>query len=438
MRLALLHWVCLWGLMVCIADRAEAGSEHTTPPDSVQNIRGTEQPLPNKVSPLRYAARGLLFVPYAAVETAIWPITTLARLNEEHHLVTKAADLMTFHPGSYRTTVGPMFGFESSLGISAVGLNIRGRDWLGTGTDLKLGLGYVNSDRNLAAGGFEHEGDHVEWSVSARQEQLEDRPFYGIGPGSPEQRTDYNARMRLLEAEVTGWPQSTWKPTLSVYLRDLDLSRSSSATSMSDVFPEIFAASENGRYTGTELGLAYDTRNADDYSSQGVLVQALGGHNHSLLSEDADYWNYQGELQKFFGLRNGSRSFMFRVFAEGIEPDGDGDLPLAELPRLGGKTGLRGYSRFRFADHRSLELNFAYRYPVTNRVLGEVFVDWGSVAPTWQELSLSHTDPSLGFGLMFNSKYGPLFSFHVAGNSESIQVAVSTTSIFKTGSRRKP
>jgi len=410
----------------------------TTRPVAPEALRGTEQPLPHHVSPLRHAARGVLMVPYAGVRVAMWPLTTFARLNEQHRLVSRLGKLITFHPGPFRSTIGPLLGYQSSLGWSTLGINVRGRDWLGTGADLKMGLGYVNRRRSLVAVGFENEGERLHWELAVRQEYLEDRPFYGLGPDSPEHRTDYNARLRLVEAELTGMPNAAVSPTLSLYLRDLELRESSSETSMSDQFADEFATSRNGRYAGAEAELTRDTRNARAYSNRGGMVRAQAGRHFGIEAGNTDYWSYEGELQVFKGLMGGSRSLMFRAFAQGVEQEGGGALPISELPRLGGRTGLRGFSRNRFADRRSMLLTAAYRYPVTARVTGEVFVDWGTVAPAWSELALSDAEPSVGMGLMLSSKYGPLLSFHVAGSREGVQVAVGTTSIFKTGSRRKP
>jgi hypothetical protein len=405
---------------------------------AVHDLRGTVEPLRNEVSPARRAARALLFVPYAAYRVATWPVSGLTYLQDRHRLAQRLGSLLTLSSGPYHTSVGPLFDYESSLGVAAVGLNVRNRDWWGSGLDLKLGLGYVNDQRFLLAAGLAQEDGSVIWEFDCRREQMEERPFYGLGPRSPDRETEYDAALRLAELTLAPNHEGRLRPELVLYARDLRLHPGREEPSVAVAFPDLFATARRVQYAGCEASLAYDTRNLRDYSTRGGLVRLRGGWNESRLNGDADYKHYSAELQHFFDLYGGSRVLALRAFAEGVEPVGAGELPLTELARLGGKTGLRGYGRFRFADRRSLVLTVAYRYPVTARVQGELFVDWGSVAPTWDRLSLGDIDPSVGLGLMYSCRGDPLFTLQVAVGPEDVQVTVGTASIFKIRSRRKP
>jgi len=401
-------------------------------------LRGTEEPLPHRVSPLRHAGRGVLFVPYTALRVGMWPMTKLVYLEERHHLSRTLLGLLTVTSGPYDSSIGPLFQFESSLGVTVLGMNVRGNDWLHTGLDLKLGLGYVNSSKYLLAAGLEHDHGPVEWEAAFHREQLHDRPFHGVGPHSGSEPADYGAALRLAEINVEANSDGTWRPELTLYGRDVKLLPADEDLSLHEAFPDLFDTARRVRYLGVEAGLTYDTRNCRDYSNRGWLARLRGGWNDSRRFGDADYRHYNAELQHFVDLYHGSRVLLLRAYAEGVVPESDGELPLTELARLGGKTGLRGYGRSRFADRRSLVLTAAYRYPVTARVQGEIFVDWGSVAPTWDKLSLGDIDPCAGLGLVVGLRETPLFTFQVAFSHEDVQFAVGTTSFFKTRTRRKP
>lgn len=404
---------------------------------AADTLRGTEAPLPHRVSPLHHAARGMLFVPYTALRVAVWPVSRLAYLDERYHLVRTLGSLVTFTSGPYRSSVGPLFNFESSLGVTVLGLNVRGRDWLGSGLDLKLGLGYVNKRKYLLAAGLERDEGPVRWEALFHREQMDERHFHGVGPRSSPEQADYGAELHLVEIIAAANPEGTLKPELTLYVRDVRLLAADEDLSVSEAFPDLFDVARQVRYAGVEAGLAYDTRNCRDYSNRGGLVRLRGGWNDSRRFGDADYRHYSAELQYFIDLYHGSRVLLLRGHAEGVVPEGDGELPLTELARLGGRTGLRGYGRSRFADRRSLVLTAAYRYPVTARVQGELFVDWGSVAPTWDKLSLGDIDPCAGLGLAVGLRETPLFTLQVAFSHEDVQVAVGTTSIFKTRTRRQ-
>jgi len=432
--LAALSWSCT----ALAATAPETAAVDTTRVAAGDPLRGTLDPLPHRVSPLRHAARGVLFVPYAALRVAAWPVSRLAYLEERHHLVWTLASLVTFTSGPYRSSLGPLFDFESSLGITALGVNVRGRDWLYSGLDLKLGLGYVNQRKYLLAAALERDEGPVHWEALFHREQMDERHFHGVGPHSSPDEADYGAELHLAQITVAANPGGTLQPELTLYGRDVRLLAADEDLSVSQAYPDHFATARQVRYVGIETGLAYDTRNRRDYSNRGGLVRLRGGWNDSRRHGDADYRHYSAELQYFVDLYRGSRVLLLRGYAEGVEPEGDDELPLTELARLGGKTGLRGYSRFRFADRRSLVLTAAYRYPVTARVQGELFVDWGSVAPTWDKLSLGDIDPCAGLGLVVGMREDPLFTFLLAFSPEDVQVAVGTTSIFKTRTRRQP
>ena len=80
-------------------------------------------------------------------------------------------------------------------------------------------------------------------------------------------------------------------------------------------------------------------------------------------------------------------------------------------------------------------ISLDYRYPITNRVQGFIFGDWGSVAQEWSKLRLADVDPAFGIGLNLFG-VGPPMVLHLAYSPEGYQVYIGRETVFSNESRR--
>ena len=374
---------------------AAADSVSVVPPG--QSLRGTEQPLQRRASPVRYAGRAILFVPYAGIMVVAWPTEKLIEVSERWKLNQRLSRLMVW--GGKGGQVRLAFGYESSLGLSIAGVEATSRDFIHEGATLRLDLAYLNKDKYLAQIYYRSPESMLQLETFARFERKEDRPFFGVGPDSPNIKYATNRQRVVGEASMYLRPWKSAYVVLTGYGRAQDLSDPGSGLSVRDGFPLLFSQAETSEYVGGELDLVIDKRNNGIYSTSGAFLRLLGGYNEALEDTDESYSHFAAEFQGFVNLYRHTRSLFFRAFVAGIDADNLARVPYTEWERVGGKTGGRGYARYRFADRSQLLLTGAYRYRVTGVVQGVLFSDWGVVARDVEDLRLADLDPSVGIAI---------------------------------------
>ena len=95
-----------------------------------------------------------------------------------------------------------------------------------------------------------------------------------------------------------------------------------------------------------ELELRWDSRRTADpfepdwIRSLGSLAAISGGYVHQFDNLSA-FWHYRADFQHFFRLGQGPRVLVARLHGEGVTGSID-EVPITELPYLGGGTFLRG------------------------------------------------------------------------------------------------
>lgn len=186
---------------------------------------------------------------------------------------------------------------------------------------------------------------------------------------------------------------------------------------------------------GGELDLILDRRNNGVYSTNGVLVRVVGSYNEALEDNDESYSQFSAEFQGFVNLYRHTRSLFFRAYVADIDTDDIARVPYTEWERFGGKTGGRGYQRYRFADESQLLLTAAYRYRVTEHVQGVLFSDWGTVARSVEKLRLSDIDPSVGIALVAGRDQARL-RMHAAYSPEGWEFFIGNETLLIFKSRR--
>jgi hypothetical protein len=219
------------------------------------------------------------------------------------------------------------------------------------------------------------------------------------------------------------------------YAREQKLFDPGDGLPVRDGFPVLFAQAEKSQYAGAELAFVLDNRNAGFYSTSGGVIRLTGGYNHAFEGDDLNYTFYDIDVQKYINLYRQTRAIGLFAFATSVESDDPIRVPYTEYERLGGKTGARGYTRYRFVDKKYLLLAASYRWRVTEMVLGRLFVDWGTVASEWDKIRLADISPSVGFG-MSAGRSNQRFDFHVAWSEEGYEFYVGTTRFSDYKSRR--
>jgi len=435
-----LAWLIVAIVAIAVAPSVAAGDEQSAQAlDSLaveagaQSLRGTTEPIKRHTTATQQVGRALLFVPYAGLRVIAWPIEALLEINESWEIAKRLGSLAIW--SDKQTDVRLLYGYESSLGLSLFGLQATSYDRIESGSKLRVSAAYLNNDNSLAAFRFATTPKRLHYELFGRVERTENRPFYGVGPESPDDRHAANRRRMLGEVSVHFNPRDPFLVSITGYAREERLSDPSNNTPVSEGFPTLFARASKTQYTGVEASVALDTRNEGFYSTSGSLVRFTGGYNESWENGDEDYYHYSIDIGTFINLYRETRALGLFVFADGVEADDISSVPYTEFERLGGRTGGRGYARYRFVDQTQLLLIASYRYRATNFVMARMFVDWGTVAPDWDSIDLSDIDPSVGFGLSLG-RDDRRVDFHVGHSREGFEFFIGNQTFSDLKSRR--
>jgi hypothetical protein len=176
------------------------------------------------------------------------------------------------------------------------------------------------------------------------------------------------------------------------------------------------------RHLYGELELAWDGRRRDSpwdapsVASGGTLVRAFGGFSHRLDEHD-DFWHYGGELQHYLRLGYGPRVLVTRFHGEAVTGNLD-QVPITELPLLGGSAFLRGYPYARFRDRIALVGSLQYMWSLMSYASAFVFTDFGRVFRAWSDLTVEDLHVGYGIGLELYGRRSFLVDLSVASSSD--------------------
>ncbi len=216
--------------------------------------------------------------------------------------------------------------------------------------------------------------------------------YYGIGPDSGLEE-DYTPN----EARIT--VSAGWRVAPSLYVGPVyrfAFSSLADTTQGGALAGGGVPGSGDFASSGGGLLAIWDSRDSAIYPRAGRLVEV----------EAAGYPRPLGSTGDWVSLRLDARSYhrLLRdhvIALQAVAELTGGDVPLRELPRLGGESLLRGYYDGRFRDKTMVALQTEYRFPIVWRFGGVVFAGVGQVAETPADLSLDSLKVAGGAGLRF-------------------------------------
>jgi Omp85 superfamily domain len=400
-----------------------------------KEIRGTVEPIPRQYTSWGKLQRNLGFVPYGLLELTVRPVVAIVRTNELYHITRRLAQVLIWDVDPIDSRIAARFGYESGFGLTVLGVHVSSRDWFGSGLDYDFKTGYLSKRNNLLSFEFSKDVGNRRFEFLSRLEHKDDRPFYGLGANSPHHRFDAHRRLLLQELSAQYSPVGPVAMKLTGYMHQSDLDNPDDGPVVSAQFPNQFARAEYSAYRGLEAGLTVDTRNDGDFSTRGSLAHFVYGYNDATSGGDESYLHYSAEIQRFQKVYRHDRSIVVRGFMEGVIADDDDRLPYTELSNLGGRDCLRGFSRDRFTDTHAILLTTEYRYPVTSKIQGRLFGDWGRVMRGWDKLRLEDLAWSYGLALAIRFHDTPVTA-QVAHSREGTQFYLGTALMFSMKSRR--
>ncbi len=149
---------------------------------------------------------------------------------------------------------------------------------------------------------------------------------------------------------------------------------------------------------GVGLTLQYDSRDIVVNAWEGVFANIAATFYTPGLGSDNSYQIYLLDLRHYRQIHRQGRTMAFRYKGR----FGFGNVPWAEMTRLGGSRELRGYIKGQYRDVDGMHLTAEYRHMFRNK-LGELsphgFTTWvggGSIFDGFD--NMDHWLPNFGFG----------------------------------------
>jgi outer membrane protein assembly factor BamA len=185
---------------------------------------------------------------------------------------------------------------------------------------------------------------------------------------------------------------------------------------------------DGSRYVRLGLILDYDSRNSGGQPSKGIhvltrTVRYIGTNR----SEDLGYLETKVDFRHYLNVWK-NRILATRLFVQRFDADNSNKLatPANLISRLGGASGLRGYSGGRFIDNDLALASVEWRFPVWKILDGFAFLDEGRV---YEEITDSKVFKgwkySAGFGLRVWNVQEVSFSSTVAFSDEGSKIYVA-------------
>jgi hypothetical protein len=351
-------------------------------------------------SALRQVGRGALFLPKLAVEVAFAPVRAGVWAYERYHLKERMFAIFFNDAG----TIGlfPVAALESQYGVT-VGARFVHRDLFGARERLGLHAGAGGRFRQIMSAKL-RSGDRFGRRFALELDgEFERRPkdaFYGIGnanAGALVEQADSAVEGRFRQQLVRAAAIADVRVAGNLHLRgagavaDFELGRSDVGPPIDELYPmETMVGFDGFRHVYSELELRWDTRrNASHWEAPSVratgwLLAGFAGRV-TALDDGADYWRFGTDLQRFVKIGQGPRVISGRIYTEAVSGTLD-EVPFTQLPRLGGKTLLRGYALDRFRDRVAAVGSIEYAWDLSRIISASTFVDAGRVFPSVRDV----------------------------------------------------
>lgn len=223
--------------------------------------------------------------------------------------------------------------------------------------------------------------------------------FYGTGPDSPKaDETQFTYEKKELQFILGRGFTKHWVMELHYLLKNVYYSK----IQRNQLFSELLETVGEQYSPYASLVLHYDTSDSRIHPIKGssILLQSDLA-TRFLGNKNASFYRLTVEVRKFLLLFGKKDVLALRSLIQKI---GGSDIPLFEMPVLGGGsplTAMRGFKMNRFIDKGKWLFNAEYRFPLWKKLGGNLFVEAGSVWPAFSKIEFKQTKVDAGWGLRY-------------------------------------
>jgi hypothetical protein len=256
--------------------------------------------------------------------------------------------------------------------------------------------------------------------------------YYGLGPDSPHDRTNYRMKQAAvggaLDARPGGYTVFGASATYEDYTMESGLG---GQPSIEEVFTPATAPGlgASPAYIHTSASGGIDWRPSPGYARRGGLYEVTY-HNYADRKDTYSFDRLDGEVVQHIPLLR--ENWVLSLHGRVQTTLGDDDLvPYFMLPSLGSGSTLRGYGSWRFRDRHSILTSGEFRWIPSRLALDmAVFYDAGKVASRREDLSLRHLRHDIGVGVRFHSPIATPLRIELARGNEGLKIVFSGGAAF--------
>lgn len=371
-------------------------------------------------------ARAFLAIPRAVLDLVFLPLRGAADLLDEHRVVEHTLDIL--YNDARTAALYPIVFKEPEYPLS-FGIGAFHRDVLGHGESLDgrvLVSSIIEYSADLSFDAYRFLGAPAWVEADLRLDRGASLLFAGIGHLPTPDRRPRGRRLGPREAAVESWMRENRIHgrlrsgvslgeggrlgrvglTGTVNHRQLEPNASQDEPSVDEVYDtsRLVGFEEAQTIAGLDVDMVVDTRDRAGLTREGTLFQAYAG-GVPPRSNRSGWLRYGVDWSAWVNVYR-ERILGFRLAVDAIAGEA-GEIPIAELPRLGGARRLRGYPTGRFRDLTTALLSVEYDYPIHAFVSGVIFVDVGKVGRDLGELFGQDPEglrPGIGGGLLIHDR----------------------------------
>jgi hypothetical protein len=441
-------WLNRWAIGLCAAITVTCGAPllafgqdaSTAPSDSAnsyQAVRGLEQE-PSEGGAGPAVANALLFVPRKILDGLLYSMAYGSYVSTESGWPARVSELLTFyherfgiHPiVSLSSGSQTEFGAELAYRVPTFGASISGR----YGNDENWGT-KVDVVSEFAAGSVP-----FKLSLSGFLNNRDDFEFFGFGPDplddprspfQPDAQSDHGVYAQrlprvsmVLAARVRPRLQLSW--TSFYQERRVSDPGGAEGEQLDETFDvsALPGADRKGRQVYSEGSLRFDTRESDRKITSGFRVDAYAGYSFGVEEDESRFRRLGIDVAPYIAILQDDRIIVPRVVLDTVD-DLNEDFPIsfADYPR---QPTFRGAPRTRLlrTDEVSAVPSLEYRWPLSNVLNGNLFLDYLLVANSVSDLSFADAPYAWGAGFVIQGARSELGRFAISSGSEGLRFMI--------------
>lgn len=251
--------------------------------------------------------------------------------------------------------------------------------------------------------------------------------FYGTGAGSREEdQTEFINERKELQMKLGRGFSTCFVVELFYSLKNVfyfDVERDRPFTDTLDAVGEQFSPFAS-------LVVRYDTSDSQIHPKKGFRLIFQNDVASKLLgNKNASFHRLTLDFRKYTLLFGQNDVLAFRTLIQKVSGEG---IPLFELSSLGGGSemaAMRGYGLNRFNDKGKFLINVEYRFPLWKKLGGNIFLDGGSVWPSWSRIGLDNFAVDAGWGLRYYLQ-NFVVRFDMGFSDESMRIYFNFNHVF--------